>query len=163
MVGFIFLNFLIFLNTAAYAFQYEDYAWGISQKKAKEIVQKKHQHIVTSDIEKTISYKDDIFGSLCEVNLFFTPKSEVLYMVKILWQSPGSGEKVRNALAVKYGEPIKPDAEFERYAWFGKAEDEMIALDYSGKTTELIFSAPDAYPEKEKNNEVNKTEEAVWF
>jgi hypothetical protein len=163
MVGFIFLNFLIFLNTAAYAFQYEDYAWGVSQKKAKEIVQKKHQHIVTSDIEKTISYKDDIFGSSCEVNLLFTPKSEVLYMVKILWKTPETGEKARNALTLKYGEPVKPEAEFERYAWFGRKEGELISLDYSGKTTELIFSAPDAYPEKEKNNETNQAEEVVRF
>jgi hypothetical protein len=160
---FIFVCFFACLNMPAYAFQYEDYAWGLAQEKIKAIVQKKHKNIVISQIEKTINYKDDIFDSLCEVTLLFTPKSEVLYLVKILWKNPETGEKVRNALAARYGEPLKADAEFERYAWFGQNEGEIISLDYSGKTTELIFSVPDAYPTKEKDSKVNPVEEIVRF
>jgi hypothetical protein len=131
--------FFICLNSS-FAFQYEDYFWGRSLKETKEAVKKKHKEIVSSEIEKTVSYTQTLFDSPCEVTLYFTKPNEFLFMVKFVWKTPLVGEKVLDHLVKSHGEPLQPDENMNRFAWTAD-NGESIALDVNSEVTELYYAA----------------------
>jgi hypothetical protein len=111
----------------------------------RSLLKKKHSVITSSEIEHTISYEDTLFDSPCEVTLYFTEKSDVLYMVKFLWKSTSAAEVVFDALVNNHGEPLQPDPDIDRYAWTDEENQDNIAFDCSNGVVELYYSAGDIY------------------
>lgn len=139
------LSFVFLCHSFALAFQYGDYAWGSSWDQVKTQLKDKNRTIVTSKTEHTIAYEDTLFGSWCEVSLFFTEKSEVLFMVKLFWKDTSSAEVIFDALVKNHGEPLQPDPDIDRFAWVDEESEDSIAFDCSGGVTELYYSAGDIY------------------
>ncbi len=96
------LYLVLFIHAYSYAFQFENYAWGQSIEESKELLRKSNKALVYAGSEK-ISYRDTISGELSQVNLFFTSKSQLLFMVQILFEEYSAAEKFRDILAKIHG------------------------------------------------------------
>jgi hypothetical protein len=131
-----------------FAFQYQDFEWGVSRDAARRVILNSKKGILPSEKDDII-YADKILGEPCRVILNFTPKNELLFNIKIKWDTPAVGPKVKALMIEKHGEPLQQGEAEEKYIWFGSSEDETIALDYNSISTELYYTASDT---REENN-----------
>ena len=115
-ISLFFATILLFIITGtypSYGYQYENFKWGTSF----EAIGKSLKYDCTYSYNTTFAVDClDIFGEECTVLCKCSPKSQILYQVKIRWVLPdpqvvGTGkkaqfiEKVMNALAQSYGKP----------------------------------------------------------
>jgi hypothetical protein len=156
--AFIFLLAAVFCYSGAYAFQYGDYAWGKPLREISDSLTNKHPVIVSSKEETVIQYSDILFGRPCEFFLYFTGKSEILYMVKIVWKTLSVAGQLREALINNHGQPVQPEEGVDRYAWVDEGNEDSIALDYSSEATELYYSSGDIYktPKPDEQSKIDR-------
>lgn len=151
LFGFLCASF--FVVNSVLAFQFEDFVWGESIDSIYALLKKNKKRVLPDKNGRGISYKDKILENECVVALFFTPKSSLLYMVKLRWKTPLIGDKLKRILIQNYGIPVQNEKSVEQYVWFGNSEEEMLALDYSGGITELLYSAADVYANNDANTD----------
>lgn len=139
------LKFAIFLlciglTSNALAFQYEDFRWGQPLEKSLSIVYKnKKKPLDVTD--NSFAYRDVILESPCKVELIFSQPNKMLHTVKLVWDSPAVGDKVKQALIEMHGYPVPSEEGEGRFVWFGASQDDALVLDYSANATELFYSA----------------------
>ncbi len=136
------LYFALFIHAYSYAFQFEDYSWGKSIEEAKELLRKSNKAIVYTGSDK-ISYRDTISGEPSQVSLLFTSKSQLLFMIQVVFDKYSAAEKVKDTLTKIHGQPMKESSDLDRYIW---SDDSgcVIGLSYGQGQAELIYSAGDS-------------------
>jgi hypothetical protein len=130
--------FILLYPQPIFPFQFEDYSWGKSKDEIKRMLSYKGQRTLFFD-KNTVSYKDKILGEDCEVSFYFSPKSEILYLIKLRWDKPDIGDEVLDLLIAKHDSPYQEQKGVDRYIWRGKSNEDIIALDYSTGATELFY------------------------
>ncbi|MFC1667584.1 hypothetical protein ACFL0P_07000 [Candidatus Omnitrophota bacterium] len=151
----ILMVFVLFFSVNAFAFQFEDFEWGISREDAETIIQDKGKILLFSDDEDEIGYTDTILDKPCQVILFFTPNSKQLAGITIIWKTTAVGKTLKYLLTKKYGQPQQVNEGANFYNWGSVENYRMLVLEFNSPQTDLIYYGGNYYKnlEKEKKEE----------
>ena len=121
-----------------WAYEFEDYGWGIPMKKAEQMIQARNKIIIERGLG-LLAYEDKIFGQDCFVNFVFTPETRMLVGVAVGWQA--INKNVKDAIVQKYGSPTRSDESNRTYYWgsFEEKKQDVVLLTYSENTTILAY------------------------
>lgn len=142
----ILLSFL-YTHIAFASYKFEDYEWGTSMDNIEQQLKQKKKKIIKESFN-TFLYYDKIFDRQCEVRLHFTPKTKLLAIIEIKWNSD-TFSAVSNILESKYGKPFVP--EYKDEFWWGYWDSEIIVLKpiFTGTSLKYISGVYKKQGEKE--------------
>ena len=144
------------------AFQFEDFAWGISEEQTKDLLKQNRKKRTAAEAEGAIAYRDKLMGIACTIELLFTPESRVLYAVRVTWDGVEAGPLAKDFLSKRHHEPLQEEPGIDKYVWIDSGPEDIIALDYSAGKTDLWYSVGDEY-EQGNRLEEGRQEQVDYF
>ncbi len=143
--------FSILFTSSAFAYQFEDFRWGLKMTVAQNRLERKGKDIQTSS-SYTLAYSDNIVGERCYVVLIFTPKSQKLAKVKIRWGSGSVGPALLDELTGKYGQANLNNKPMRHYEWERHIANQKLVLDYF-TSAELTYFGGQYYTRFQKERQ----------
>ena len=121
---------LLFVATNSFAFQFEDYEWGMKNEDVFEKLVLKAKSMERPPDSTKIVYSDELLGNPCDVTFEFTPETNQLAAVSVWWADSGKIElELMETLNIKYGEAVKNQGG-HLYTWGGSLDvNDMITYD----------------------------------
>lgn len=135
IITFLLSTFLFVLY--CYPYQFEDYKWG---DKKKDILDKLNSsQKIFFEMGSSIGYLDTIAGHECMVKLIFSPKSEELASIELVWDNKDLGERLKAWLIEKYGEGFIQIEGKNIYHWKTDTPYDEIVLEYEFAVTKITY------------------------
>lgn len=119
----------------SYAIGFEDYKWGTPRQEVQKTMKAKGRDFVNN--KGYIEYDDKQYGYDCEVKFWFTPTSDLLAYVEVIWLDiPGEDiqifyENMRDALTDKYGQASYMDEYNQEYQWNEDTDYNKFVFQYA--------------------------------
>ncbi|MFC1594408.1 hypothetical protein ACFL38_03680 [Candidatus Omnitrophota bacterium] len=149
--------------SSGFAFQFEDFKWGSTRAAIVLKLRTKEKDLMFTTNKRIIKYSDTILNDDCSISLEFTPQTNVLASIKIMWRDKSIGEDVKQLLTKKYGKLFHPNVFVEEYHWIGATPYERIVLNFDYAATTLTYFGGDFQEKYEEEFEELLEKEKTRF
>lgn len=127
--------------------RFEDFKWGSNIEEVEAVIVSKGHKAIRGIYQDHVGYVDEILNERVTVGFYFTPKTQKLYMIGLLWRTNLVSGRLLKLIEEKYGLPIVEVDNMKKY----QLGDSIILLETGSLDTVLGY-----YSSKYKN--INKQE-----